>query len=79
MHGFESGRDKGQFATEGYLAGYAVTGAFLYWLEVRKDKDIVPFLNRALHDGRYSAKLFQQRRDAPLDTLWREFVAQSRT
>ena len=52
--------------------------AFLYWLEVRKDKDIVPALNRVLRDGRYSAKLFQEKCGAPLDALWREFVAQSK-
>ena len=78
LRGFESDRDKGQFATEGYLAGYTVTGGFLYWLEVRKDKDIVPALNRVLRDGRYSAKLFQEKCGAPLDALWREFVAQSK-
>jgi Peptidase of plants and bacteria len=78
LQGFELDRNKGSFAEHGYLAGYTVTGAFLYWLEQRKDKDIVPMLNRALREGRYSARLFQQRCGAPLDALWREFVAQSR-
>jgi len=74
----EPGWNKGKFATQGYLEGYTTTGAFLFWLEVRKDKDLMPILNRALRDGRYSAKLFQERCGAPLDALWREFVAQSR-
>jgi hypothetical protein len=78
LEGFELDRNKGKFATEGYLGGYTVTGAFLFWLEVRKDKDLVPVLNRALRESRYSAKLFQERCGAPLDALWREFVAQSR-
>lgn len=78
LQGFELDRNKGTFATQGYLGGYTVTGAFLFWLEVRKDKEIVPVLNRALRDGRYSPKMFPERCGAPLDTLWREFVAQSR-
>jgi hypothetical protein len=78
LQGFESDRNKSDFATQGYLAGYTVTGAFLFWLEVRKDKDIVPVLNRALREDRYSARLFQQRCGSPLEALWREFVAQSR-
>jgi hypothetical protein len=77
LQGFELDRNKGDFATQGYRA-YTVTGAFLFWLEVRKDKDIVPVLNRALREGRYSARLFQQRCGAPLEALWREFVTQSR-
>jgi hypothetical protein len=79
LQGFELDRNKGEFATQGYQAGYTVTGAFLFWLEVRKDKDVVPTLNRALRDGRYSAAIFQQRCGAPLEALWREFVTQSRS
>lgn len=78
LRGFELDRNKGTFATEGYLAGYTVTGAFLFWLEERKDKDIVPTLNRALRDGKYSAKLFEEKCGASLEALWREFVAQSK-
>jgi hypothetical protein len=78
LQGFELDRNQGDFATQGYQAGYTVAGAFLFWLEVRKDKDIVANLNRALRDRRYSTALFQQRCGAPLDALWREFVAQSR-
>lgn len=65
--------------SKGYEAGYTVAGAFLFWLEVRKDKDIVPTLNRALRDGRYSATIFQQRCGAPLESLWRDFVLNSRS
>jgi hypothetical protein len=78
LQGFELDRNKGVFATEGYLAGYTVTAAFLFWLEVWKDKDIVAVLNRALREGRYSAGLFRERCGAPLGALWAEFVAASR-
>ena len=77
LQGFARERNKGNFATKGYLAGYTVTGAFLYWLEGRKDKDIVFVLNRAMRDHRYDAKVFEQRCKARLGVLWQEFVAQS--
>ncbi len=79
LGGFELDRNRGKFASEGYLGGYTVTGSFLFWLEVRKNKDIVPILNRALREGRYSGKLFQERCGAALSALWHEFLAQSRT
>ena len=78
LQGFELDRDKGKFAGEGYREGYTVTSAFLFWLEVQKDKNIVSSLNKALRLGRYSDAIFQDECGAPLDTLWREFIAQSR-
>ena len=66
------------FATEGYRVGYRVTGAFLFWLEDRKDKDIVAVLNQALRNGRYSKEIFQTRCNATLDDLWLDFLAQSK-
>jgi hypothetical protein len=79
LQGFELERSKSDFATRGYQAGYTVAGAFLFWLEVRKDKDVVPTLNRTLREGRYSATIFQQRCGAPLEALWSDFVEQSRS
>jgi len=58
LTGFELDRDRGQFDRKGYLDGYTVTSAFLFWLEVRKDKSIVPALNKALRDEQYSAEIF---------------------
>ena len=78
LQGFERDRNRGTFEREGYLGGYTVAGAFLYWLEVRKDKNIVPALNRALREGRYSVDLFEQHCGAPLAALWHEFVLQSK-
>jgi hypothetical protein len=78
LTGFELDRDKGQFDRKGYLGGYTVASAFLFWLEVRKDKNIVPALNKALRDEHYSDAIFQQHCGAPLDGLWQEFMAQSR-
>jgi hypothetical protein len=60
-----------------YFDGYTATSAFLFWLEARKDKGIVPALNRALRDKQYSAEMFQQHCRASLDALWKEFLAQS--
>ncbi len=37
----------------------------------------MPVLNKALREERYTEGIFQQQCGAPLDALWREFVAQS--
>ncbi len=63
-------------AGKGYRHGYTVASAFLLWLETYKDKDIVRKLNIALNQRHYSAMLFQRHCGAPLDTLWREFLAE---
>lgn len=78
LTGLELERNKGEFEKNGYLAGYTVTGAFLYWLETSKDKTIVTVLNRALHDHKYAPALFEEHCGAPLDTLWQSFVEQSK-
>ena len=62
---------------KGYRQGYGVAARFLLWLEMWKDKDIVRRLNVVLEQRRYSAKIFKQNCGAPLDNLWREFMAQS--
>jgi len=78
LTGFELDRNKGQFEKNGYLAGYTVAGAFLYWLEISKDKTIVTVLNRALRDRKYTPAFFEQHCGAPLDALWQAFVEQSK-
>jgi len=77
LKGVERDRNKHPFQQDGYRDGYTVTSAFLYWLELAKDKDIVATVNLALHDGNYSDAIFQRRCRAPLDTLWHEFIVQS--
>jgi len=64
-------RDK--LEKQGYHMGYTVTGPFLFWLEQSKDKGIVLALNRALREGTYSDKLFEEHCKAPIDSLWDEF------
>jgi len=61
----------------GYSRSYTVASTFLYWLEQRKNPDIVKDLNLALNEGRYSSDLFQQYCGASLDALWREFMDES--
>jgi hypothetical protein len=60
-----------------YFDGYTATSAFPFWLEARKDKSILPALNKAVRDKQYSAEMFQQHCRASLDALWKEFLAQS--
>ena len=57
-----------------YKQAYGVAAAFLIWLEAHKDKDIVRKLNAASHDGRYTARLFEEYCGSDLDTLWKEFA-----
>ncbi len=77
---FRSLQDSGVSLTDkGYLKSYTVASTFLFWLEQHKDKDIVHALNIALSEGRYSPELFQTLCNAPLDALWAEFVAASKS
>jgi hypothetical protein len=75
LFGMQQGKTKP--GPEGYKNGYTVTSAFLLWLEVRKDKDIVHRLNAALRDGTYKNELFKQYCGAPLEALWLEFLTES--
>jgi hypothetical protein len=65
--------ERAKLEKQGYRLGYTVTGAFLFWLEQSKDKELVPALNHALRDGTYSDKLFEDHCHATLDSLWDEF------
>jgi hypothetical protein len=62
---------------KGYLQAYTVASSFLFWLETRKDKQIIRHLNLALSEGKYTPDLFVQFCGRPLDDLWAEFVADS--
>jgi Peptidase of plants and bacteria len=62
---------------EGYKNGYTVASAFLLWLELEKDTNIVHKLNAALSEGTYSDEHFKEYCGAPLDALWLEFLAHS--
>ena len=68
--------DQARFRKEGYLAGYTITAPFLYWLEMRKDSDLLTTLNHALLQGNYSEALFRERCGASVEALWSEFISQ---
>ena len=57
-----------------YKQAYTIAAAFLFWLEQKKDKDIVHKLNAASHDGTYKVDLFKQLCGADVDALWKEFT-----
>lgn len=69
---------KAELDSKGYLLSYTVASAFLFWIEERKDKEVIRKLNAALHNGKYSERVFEQSCGAPLDALWREFLVQSK-
>jgi hypothetical protein len=62
----------------GYRKAYTVASTFLYWLESRKNKQIVPELNLALSQSNYSDGKFRQLCGQSLDDLWAAFVAESK-
>jgi hypothetical protein len=69
--------EQAKLRKEGYLFGYTIAAPFLYWLELRKAKDLLISLSLALREGSYSPDLFQKHCGAPLDALWREFIRES--
>jgi len=71
-------QQKADLRQRGYEFRYTVASTFLYWLERRKDARIVREISRALEQGRFSTALFARTCGKPLDSLWREFIAESR-
>jgi hypothetical protein len=61
-----------------YKEGYKTAAAFLAWIESKHDKAIIAKLNRALREGKYDDRLFEDSTGKTLDDLWREFVGGSR-
>lgn len=57
-----------------YKDGYRVTAAFLGWLSLKYDKDIVNKLNAKLRKGRCDETIFKDLLDKSVDDLWKEFV-----
>jgi hypothetical protein len=76
LYGLE--RAKIRIGEKGYRIAYGVASAFLLWLEQKKDREVIRALNRSLRARRYSDRLFHERCGAPLDALWRTFLAESR-
>jgi hypothetical protein len=62
----------------GYRQSYTVASAFLYWLELNKDKNIVRTLNQALSEDKYSEQIFMDQTKLSLDSLWLEFLTISK-
>lgn len=57
-----------------YKDGYRVTAAFLGWLSLKYDKDIVNKLNAKLRKGRCDETIFKDLLDRSVEDLWKEFV-----
>lgn len=72
-------QQKTDLSVQGYQARYTVASTFLYWLELRKDSHIVHELSVALEQGRYTLAMFDQACGKPLDALWDEFIAESKS
>lgn len=57
-----------------YRDGYAVTAAFLAWIEARYDVALVAALNTAMRHGAWSPAHFNVITGAGVDELWARFV-----
>ena len=57
-----------------YKEGYVPAAAFLFWLETKKDPEVVHKLNAALNDGSYTNELFNKYCGASLEDLWKDFI-----
>jgi basic secretory peptidase family protein len=57
-----------------YRDSYRITAAFLAWVTWKHDRGIVPKLDRALRERRYTDDLFKEATGKDLDALWAEFA-----
>jgi hypothetical protein len=60
-----------------YTDGYAVTAAFLEWIERSLGARIVLALNDAMRRGRWSDSIFVNTAGAPVGDLWDRFARES--
>lgn len=58
-----------------YKDSYRTTAAFLAWITTKYDKRIVPKLDKALREGKYSDAIWGEVTGRSVDALWEEFVA----
>lgn len=57
-----------------YRDSYRTTAAFLAWVSSKYDRRLVPKLDKALRDGKYTDAIFGEVTGRNLDALWEEFV-----
>lgn len=58
-----------------YRDSYRTSAAFLAWITWKYDKRLVPKLDQALREGKYSDAIFGEVTGHSLDALWEEFVS----
>lgn len=58
---------------QSYMDSYTVTGGFLNWISQAYGEQLIIRLNRALHEGRYTADVWQDYTGRTLDELWAEY------
>ena len=59
---------------QSYMDSYRVTGGFLNWISQRYGERTIIRLNRTLHEGRYTADVWQNYTGQTLDALWAEYA-----
>ena len=56
-----------------YRDSYRTTAAFLAWITAKYDRSIVPRLDKALREGKYTDDIFKDVTGKDVDALWSEF------
>lgn len=59
---------------QSYKNAYRVTARFLLWIEKNKYNRIVDDMDKAMRDGTYSPRLWQQLTGKTVDELWSEYA-----
>jgi hypothetical protein len=57
-----------------YTDAYQTTAAFLIWLNKNEGKGIVPIMNAAMREQRYSPDLWKEHCGKSLDDLWNDYI-----
>ena len=63
---------------QSYMDSYAVTGGFLHWIAQRYGESVLIRLNRTLHEGWYTADVWQNYTGHTVDELWAEYAQSGR-
>lgn len=63
---------------QSYMDSYRVTGGFLSWIAQTRGETVLIRLNRALHEGRYTADIWAEYTGETLDDLWAAYAQQGR-
>lgn len=71
-------RPRVNFARDNYDGSYRITGSFLHFVVSQKGEEIIPKLNAAMREGRYSDDIWKELTGKTAPKLWGEFEEASK-